>query len=783
MQDLSGELARAMDDATGGAWRLGRCYQERGSLFLCVEGHDPPLVVEVRAAEAGSKAYRTVGEFAFSYRGGPLATEQRPLLEASIHALALPLARHRFDPRHDELRGPDDEPAPRFPTPYERFYFEGDGRGALSAEVIAAYRRDGHVLVRRALTPQVLLSAKRYVVTALERAWPHQMPPVAERRDAYSRSFTQITDLGLSDARLRVLTHAPRIASMAAALMGVSRVRLFCEDWLIKEPGAFITPWHQDAAVFPFEAEATITCWIPLQNVGHGGGLLRFARGSHRDGIAPVENISDESEARFAAILEAHGYPVDELPPVLVGDVSFHDGALIHGAHENLGDQPRIVLALHCFADGARLKVPTTPTMAEVARHAAPNATAGDPAVSERWPRVFDAAAAPHRIEAGPARAHRIRATPIPGGSPVDLFVVDGRLRTAPVEGAEPLAEPGGFVTSGLVECHGHVSYPHEKTDPAGTVRWMNDRREEYGATGVLLVRDMGAVDDSICQLEDRPGLPRVLAAGNMILPYDAWPFTRTDPSELVRACAERVERGARWVKVFADFTDDYRGKIDPGFTADDRVSYPAPTLRAAVEAVHALGGRVAAHCFTRAGTEVAVRAGVDSLEHGWGLDEALVDVMAERGIAWAPLTGIAGRMWRIARRVGDPERERWVEDTMERLALLLPLAESRGVRLLAGTDVFPEVTVADEIRQLHELGVSADGALAAGGWAAREWLGEPGIVNGAPADLVLYRDDPRERLEVLCSPALILIGGERVGPSMHHTRPAFASWREREAT
>ena len=53
-------------------------------------------------------------------------------------------------------------------------------------------------------------------------------------------------------------------------------------------------------------------------------------------------------------------------------------------------------------------------------------------------------------------------------------------------------------------------------------------------------------------------------------------------------------------------------------------------------------------------------------------------------------------------------------------------------------------MTVADEIRELHALGLPVEEALAAGSWAARAWLGEPAIEDGAPADLVLYAADPR---------------------------------------
>ena len=153
---------------------------------------------------------------------------------------------------------------------------------------------------------------------------------------------------------------------------------------------------------------------------------------------------------------------------------------------------------------------------------------------------------------------------------------------------------------------------------------------------------------------------------------------------------------------------------------------------------------------------------------------------MAERAIAWVPLLGIATPMWRTARQYEEAERAAWIERSMERLATLLPTAHARGVPILAGTDWFPEVTVADEIRALAACGLPAEVALAAGSWAARAWLGEPGIEDGAPADLVVYRSDPRLGLDVLETPALILLGGRRVDPGVVRVRPRRLTWADK---
>src|SRR5207248_2794799 len=66
----------------------------------------------------------------------------------------------------------------------------------------------------------------------------------------------------------------------------------------------------------------------------------------------------------------------------------------------------------------------------------------------------------------------------------------------------------------------------------------------------------------------------------------------------------------------------------------------------------------------------------------------------------------------------------------------------------------------ADEIIALHEAGLPAEEALAAGSWAARRWLGHPGLEEGAPADFLVCAGDPRADLGVLRSPVRIVLRG-----------------------
>lgn len=762
--------------ASAGSWHLDALQRRPGRLTLVVREGAGCFQIVAEPANPSKRAYKTIGDIAYRYEVAPGgAGPSIQGLDRVVPAVASLVT--RLGPKLWQVT-----PAtPQFPTPYYRAHLEEEV--ALPAEVIDAYRRDGHVQVRQAIDPQVIRSLRPLIVAAIgQHAAPEGSTDNAPQ-SAYSRAFKQVTNLGLGDPAIRTFTHSRRLGRMAADLMGVSGVRIFCEDWLTKPPGAGITPWHQDAAVFPFDAEATITLWIPFQVVGAGFGPLRYARGAHRIGLGPVENINDESEAVFEDIIREHRYEIDSLGTMRVGDISCHDGHSIHGAFANESSETRYVLALHCFADGARVKAPSTPTMTHVLGMFGPGLNAGDRAESAAWPAIYssDDNAAGRVAITSPGPSYHLRGVVLPdGGEARDIWIHEGRIRFNPIDGAQRIDTPNAFILSGLVDAHSHISFPHAPDMPAHTPDFMNANRANYAATGVTLVRDMGSSRDDISNLGDVPGLPRVQPSGMMVLRHDAFPFTPTPPEKLVEVCLERLDHGSRWIKLFSDWSSDFGGKWNTGFTGEDRLTYPEELLREAFAAVHAAGGRVAVHCFTGPGTEAAVRSGCDTLEHGWGLTRALIDQMAATGMGWVPLLGITAEMWRGAHRDGQPERAVWMEEAMVRLAELLPYAKQRGVPILAGTDWFPQVTIPDEIGELIDLGLDAETAVAAGSWAARRFFGEQGIVEGAAADLVVYRRDPRLDPQVLSEPALILIGGRPVDPSLAQVRPHHRKWRDR---
>ena len=92
--------------------------------------------------------------------------------------------------------------------------------------------------------------------------------------------------------------------------------------------------------------------------------------------------------------------------------------------------------------------------------------------------------------------------------------------------------------------------------------------------------------------------------------------------------------------------------------------------------------------------------------------------------------------------------------------------AHEAGVPVFAGTDAGGGIehgVIADEIRALARAGLAAEAALAAGSWAARDWLGLACVEEGAVTDLVVYDADPRADLDELARPQLTVLRGTLV--------------------
>ena len=339
----------------------------------------------------------------------------------------------------------------------------------------------------------------------------------------------------------------------------------------------------------------------------------------------------------------------------------------------------------------------------------------------------------------------RVRGRALPDGEPIDLYADGDRWTTDPVRNADLVAQ--GWLLPGLVDAHTHpgAEAPGDPLDE----KVLRDDLRRHVDSGVTLIRSPGLAGEPPAWFGADPDVPRALHAGPWIAQhgqfFDGW-GRRASHDELPAVAAAQAARTG-WAKIIADWG-----------IADDPV--PAAVLRAVVDRVHAVGGRVAVHSQQTAGGTAAVEAGVDSLEHGMCLDPGLLDRMAAQGTALTPtLSVIAGSLAWMRTRKGGARKRWYVEGAGAHPALTAAAAEA-GVTLLAGTDSRPHGRIADEVRALAAAGVPAHDALAAASWSARAYLGLPGLVENAPADAVVYPHDPRTDLALLDHPSAVILRG-----------------------
>ena len=345
-----------------------------------------------------------------------------------------------------------------------------------------------------------------------------------------------------------------------------------------------------------------------------------------------------------------------------------------------------------------------------------------------------------------------VQAIELPFGDRVRARWIDpsGGWSEREIPGAEFL--PGRFVLSGLVDAHSH---PAVGSGPSGPVALDLARTRAnllaWAESGVTLIRDVGSPGGLTLTLPAEEGLPAVRAAGRFLAPPDRYfPELLVEPvgdADLVRAALWEVRRGATWVKVIADFPQlsEFTG-VAP--------TYPVELIAQMCDAVHEAGARVAVHA-TLGDLGDLVRAGVDSIEHGPGLDEHTVVDMGRRGVAWTPT------LCAIIAAAEDPdippERRERAREARSRFAELLPGAVQAGVPVLAGTDVVGSIP--REVALLAELGLEPSQALAAASVWPRQFLAP----HEERADIVTYYHDPREDPSDLRRPAAVVVSGRRL--------------------
>jgi imidazolonepropionase-like amidohydrolase len=223
------------------------------------------------------------------------------------------------------------------------------------------------------------------------------------------------------------------------------------------------------------------------------------------------------------------------------------------------------------------------------------------------------------------------------------------------------------------------------------------------------------------------------------------------------KAVREQVMYGADWIKYYSDG----RVRFDADGRLHSRVIFTDEEARAIVDESHRLGKKVAAHAIGSDGIAAALRAGVDTIEHGDGLTDELMDEMVRKGVYWVPTITVdrnlaAGSTDEFWKKTFNLQRENFSKAIQKR------------VKIALGTDAggfdWKKVNQAKEFEYYVEYGMTPMQAIRTGTSVAAELLGwseTAGTVEaGKWADLVAVGGDPLKDITELQNVKFVMKSG-----------------------
>jgi imidazolonepropionase-like amidohydrolase len=395
------------------------------------------------------------------------------------------------------------------------------------------------------------------------------------------------------------------------------------------------------------------------------------------------------------------------------------------------------------------------------------------------------------------------------------VLIVEGE-RIAKVAPASQVTIPAGatvvdlsqaWVLPGLIDCHTHLEARADHYDPIWDVRdtpFMGGFNGVVNANktlqaGFTSVRDVGsqpffavdlrrAIDEGLF-----PG-PRVVASGppisitgghgdlngfapgveNRMYPAERGYSLADGPEEVRHQVREQIKYGVDVIKVHA--TGGVLSLGDkPGA---EQLTYEE--MKMAVDEAHRTGRKVAAHAHGTQGIKDAIRAGVDSIEHGSLIDQEGIEMMKARGTYL--VADIYNDDYILGKAVefGLPKENVEKEKTVGRLQREnFAKAVAAGVKIAFGTDagVYPHGDNAKQFHYMVKFGMTPAGAIRAATSSAADLIDRAHDVGtleaGKFADLIAVTANPLERVEVLEHVSFVMKGGKVYKDEISAASPA----------
>lgn len=329
----------------------------------------------------------------------------------------------------------------------------------------------------------------------------------------------------------------------------------------------------------------------------------------------------------------------------------------------------------------------------------------------------------------------------------------------------------GCTIFPGFIDCHVHICLDGS-SDPisalskesryATAVKAVRSARETLMA-GVTTIRDMGGYDHIDIAVRDAinsdiiPG-PRILSSGRLICMTGGhgWQIGGIEadgPDAVRKAAREQLKKGSDVLKFMAT-----GGVITPNVEAG-APQLTVEEMRAGIDEAHKAGKKTAAHAQSEEGILNAIKAGIDTIEHGYGLNSKITELMKKKNIALIPTLKAAHDLIYHAD-MGElpPYIRKKIDAVKPRIINSMKMAVEAGLLIGMGTDAGIHYNRHGdnllEIANLIDHGLSLNSAFqsatlkAAGIIGLDDQIGS--LEEGKLADMVIFREDPLEDINVL---------------------------------
>jgi imidazolonepropionase-like amidohydrolase len=338
-------------------------------------------------------------------------------------------------------------------------------------------------------------------------------------------------------------------------------------------------------------------------------------------------------------------------------------------------------------------------------------------------------------------------------------------------------------VVPGLIDAHTHMfntRRPNTTTESSTLIAIQNAQADLRA--GFTAARDMSSHGNGYGDVEIRNAInqgridgPRYQVSTLGIV----WGAKPPDPaapanplaSTVVRSVEEaraavrdQIKHGADWIKLFP--TGGY--SFTPTGEAQYVLMYPLPVLQALIDETHRLGHKAGCHNFGGDGLQFAITAGCDTIEHGYGLTQAQLNTMVQKGLYYDPTVVRYTEPYmddNDAKNTGGKYRMIPIFERAVSMAV-----NTKGLKIMVGSGVdgstFPHGTQALEfealVKQAH---MSPARAIQSGTIINAEvlgWLDQIGSIDkGKYADIVAVSGDPLQDITELQRVRFVMKGGK----------------------